>query len=403
MNDNKQKIVVAGAGIVGTVQALLLAQVGYRVTLVDAASLPAPSSGLDVRSVALSYRSCQLLAGCGLWPVGGGCAINEVHVTERGKFGAVRLLARDLEVPQLGAVIQNAVLEQHLTALVNDCPDIELHQPASAKVVSNTSQGVSVQIQNSHEKYQMDAALLIAADGTFSKIRNDINIKTRTFDYQQHAVVANLQCQRDHQNIAYERFTSSGPLALLPLGKRQMAMVYTVSSADINTFKTCSDEEFLELLQQSFGGKLGRFEALGKRGVFPLERVESQQQTNQQVILIGNAARTLHPVAGQGLNLALRDVVELSALLGKTDDLTTVAAEFVRARASDQQSVVRMTDLLARVFRQQPWPVAIPVSMARSTALAVLDLVPLLRKRFGAASSGIGKPLANFSESQTGS
>ena len=96
-------------------------------------------------------------------------------------------------------------------------------------------------------------------------------------------------------------------------------------------------------------------------------------------------------------------MVELSALLGKTDDLTTVAAEFVRARASDQQSVVRMTDLLARVFRQQPWPVAIPVSMARSTALAVLDLVPLLRKRFGAASSGIGKPLANFSESQTGS
>jgi len=182
-----------------------------------------------------------------------------------------------------------------------------------------------------------------------------------------------------------------------------MAMVYTVDSADIDRFNDCSDEDLLALIQQSFGGKLGRFEALGKRGVFPLERVESQQQVSQRVVLIGNAARTIHPVAGQGLNLALRDVFELSALLSKSDDLTEMLAQFVSARADDQRSVVRQTDVLARLFRQQPVPIALPVSMARSTALLILDLVPQLRKRFGAASSGIGKPLSNFSESHTGS
>ena len=397
MKEAASKIVVVGAGIVGSTQALLLSRAGYSVTLVDAGNgLATQEAGLNVRSVALSCRSYQMLAQQALWPENSGCLINAVHVTERGRFGAVRLRAEDLDVSSLGVVIPNHTLESHLMQQVKNDSNIRLMQPATARVIASTTHLVSLRIATETDSENIDAVLLVAADGTHSEIRQSLGIKTKTVDYQQHAVVANVQTQHDHQNVAYERFTDSGPLALLPLARNKMAMVMTTDSIDAESLLALSDEEFLALLQQRFGGKLGRFEAIGRRAMFPLSLFESRSPMKQRVVLVGNSARTLHPVAGQGLNLALRDVFELSACLIEGQTVDQSLRDFAESRAPDQRSVVRQTDLLARAFRHQPWPLSVPLGLFRTSAMMLLDTVSPLRSRFGAAGSGLNVPLRNF-------
>jgi len=253
----------------------------------------------------------------------------------------------------------------------------------------------------------VNCRLLIAADGTHSQIRQCLGLKLKQHDYRQVALVANVECQFDHQHIAYERFTDSGPLALLPLAPRCMAMVYTAHESDSDALKTMSDVDFLQLLQVRFGGKLGRFKALGRRAVFPLALSESEAQTSGSCVLIGNSARTLHPVAGQGLNLALRDVFALTACVGSrlasvtTDDLeqgtvdgniemSQVLADFEQQRRPDQRGTVRRTDLLARFFSEGGILASLPL---RGASLTLLDGLAPLRKRFAADSAGIGVPL----------
>lgn len=403
MSNCVDKIIVVGAGIVGTVQALLLARAGLDVTLVDAgvaAGLTDSNTDLNARTVALSYRSRELLDTQQLWPADTGCPINTVHATERGKFGAVRLSATDFDLPALGYVVQNSVLENYLIECVQNTSNIELIQSASAELLSNASHSVAVKIKSKSGTATLEAALLIAADGTHSTLRASLGIEADTFDYQQHAIVANLRCQRDHQNVAFERFTETGPLALLPLAHKQMAMVYTANSADNIEITNKSDKEFLSMVQQRFGGRLGRFEAIGKRVSFPLSLVQSARQTSGCAVLIGNSARTLHPVAGQGLNLALRDVVELASrvagIKSNPGSLPEVLTEFEKQRSSDQQSVVRQTDILARLFRQHPWPMAAPLGLFRTTTMLLLDTVPVLRSGFGALNAGLNIPLSNF-------
>lgn len=402
MSKSAIKIVVVGAGIVGSVQSLLLSRAGYAVTLIDAGSGDlSQDEGLNVRSVALSYRSRQLLADQQLWPENAGCSIKAVHVTERGRFGSVRLQAQDLDVPVLGVVIQNYLLESYLMTQVKNDPNIRVLQPATAEVVNNSPDSVSVQVTSVKESLQIEAALLVAADGTHSKIRQGLGIKTKSIDYQQHAIVANLQCQRDHENTAYERFTDSGPLALLPLASKQMAMVMTTDSTLVDAWVKKPDTDFLALIQRRFGGRLGRFEVIGHRATFPLALFESHLQQQGRVVLVGNSARTVHPVAGQGLNLALRDVFELAARLGSSADVSESLAEFLKQRDSDQRLVVRQTDLLARIFRRQPWPLSVPLGLFRTSAMLLLDTLPPLRSGFGAVSSGLEVPLSNFVPGQS--
>lgn len=390
-----RKIVVAGAGIVGSVQALLLARAGFSVVLVEARQ-PAPEqTGLNVRSVALSCRSYELLQSQGLWPAQSGCAIRSVQATERGRFGSVHLTSDDLDVDSLGYVLANAPLENFLISQVNAEPEIEFIRPAVVRVVSNSSAGVVVEVG----AQTINAGLLIAADGTNSGVRESIGVGIRQRDYEQHAIVANLLCQRHHQNIAHERFTDTGPLALLPLADRQVAMVYTVNSDTVDQLMSKSDDDFLALVQRRFGGKLGRFQALGKRMYFPLHLLETEQQCAGSCVFIGNSARTLHPVAGQGLNLALRDVFALTAGVCSAANYQQATTEFVRLRQSDQRLVTGQTDLLARFFTKRQWPLQIPLSLFGMTAMLLLDNVPALRSKFGALSAGVGVPLRSASSS----
>lgn len=404
---------IVGGGIVGALQALLLARKGWSVLLIESAAVAPAAEPLQQRSVALSHRSVELLEAEGLWVGEGSCSIREIHVSDRGHFGSARITARDLNADALGYVVANHTLEKHLRSKVLAEANIEFLQPATATLIENSDTGVELRVATEPAGEQcVHCQVLIAADGTHSGIRQSLGVQLNQHHYEQVALVANVACQFDHRHIAYERFTDSGPLALLPLAPHCMAMVFTARDSDEAKLRDMPDAEFLRLLQQRFGGKLGRFSALGARAVFPLSLSESESQTVGSCVLIGNSARTLHPVAGQGLNLALRDVFALTRALipvatsaaarPDTDQRSIAAAlaDFQQTRRPDQRNTVRRTDLLARVFSDGGVPLSglLPAPLRgslRGAGLLLLDGLAPLRKRFAADSAGVGVPLGH--------
>ncbi|MEM7255955.1 MAG: FAD-dependent monooxygenase [Pseudomonadota bacterium] len=397
--ENRRAIVVGG-GIVGCVQALLLARLGYRVMAVDASTPGVESDrsciekNLAVRSVAMSYRSQQLLESAGLWASDISCAINAVLVNDKGRFGSVRFDRNDYSLPALGYVVRNQQLEHHLSALMNSEPQIEVIRPATAELLSVDNERATLALHQANKDTRNETVeLLVAADGSRSKIRTQLGIDVDTRDYQQCALVANLHCQRDHQHVAFERFTDTGPLALLPLSERTVAMVCTLDADDAAEIHSYSDEQMLALLQQRVGGRLGKLLEIGKRAVLPLSLVRAHQQVQGCSVLVGNASITVHPVAGQGLNLALRDVFELASQLTGDHSVSDALELFEKVRRRDQRFVVRQTDWLARVFRKQPFPLSVPLHVARGASLLMLDAVPPLRNRFGRRNAGLDIPL----------
>lgn len=423
MDSLEQRAIVVGGGLVGSLQALLLARVGYRVILADAAVKQSSVShgvsqvdcGLSVRTVAMSCRSQQLLQSAGLWKVDMGCPIHKVMVNDKGHFGSVCFDRRDYSVPALGYVVPNVRLESHLNSVIESTPGIEVLRPATVELASVSGDYAEVVIDTIHGKRREVVGLVVAADGTHSAMRSQLGIEVESTDYQQHALVANLTCQRPHNQVAYERFTKSGPLAVLPLDKNAVAVVCTLDSSDVDKLQNSSDEALLHELQQRFGGRLGRFRQIGRRAVFPLSLVRAKRQVKGCGVLVGNASVTLHPVAGQGLNLALRDVFELAARLSDGQNNHTngpghgeavglnsekpvadALKAFAAVRRRDQNLVVRQTDMLARWFRGHHGPLSLPLDAARASSMLLLDAVPVLRNRFGRRSAGLDIPLSNL-------
>jgi len=432
-NSNNQDIIITGAGLVGAVQALLFAKAGFNVAVIERSALRSiqnssqgssdnlSSDAISSRTVALSHRSWQLLSSAGLWPDVECWPIKTVHVTAQGRFGSVKIHAERLEVEALGYVVPNAGFENYLHTLIEQATNIKVIEHASVVSVENHQQSVAVTFEQSGLLTTLNAQLAIAADGTHSAIRKMLRIETRQHHYQQCAVHANVQTAKSLSGYAFERFTDEGPLALLPLsstaksgGDHLYSMIYTAAASEANRLTEASDQEFLHLLQQKFGGRLGRFEKVGRRFVTPLMLTVSEKQIEGRCVLIGNAARTLHPVAGQGMNLALRDVFELtSCIVGeldrspantvenpadihavdKNETIETALAAFKKRRSRDQWRVTRQTDLLARAFTAKPWPVRMPLSLLASSSFLVLDFISPLKKAFAVGNMGRHVPL----------
>ncbi|MFK7857558.1 MAG: FAD-dependent monooxygenase [Granulosicoccus sp.] len=393
--NNSVDIAIVGAGLVGTPLANVLSRQGWSVALIDAAgprekNNTSPdiqaSRALMQRCTALSMGTRQWFESQELWAevADDACPIKQVHVSHKGYFGSTRLQADELNVDAVGYVVSNETLNR---VFLKQLADSSVQHMTGAKVsaVEYTDNVVNIQYADN----TLSARLLIAADGVSSVVRQCAGIDTRQVDYDQCAFLGTVQLQHQHGNIAYERFTDCGPLALLPRPGPYMSFVDCVDSDDREQIASMSDMDYLKRLQTRFGYRLGRFKAVGPRFVTPLVRIEATEQVAQRTVLLGNAARLLHPVGGQGYNLAMRDAAHLSRVLQQYCDAdpgnADVLTQFVHARQDDQGQVVQFTDLLARGFRGKA---ALPAHV-RALGLVTLDTFTPLRQRFARRTMGL--------------
>lgn len=388
-------LLILGGGLVGVSLACALGWRGLHIGIAEAlAPDRGGGPGYDDRSLALAYGSRRIFEGMGLWGrlAPEATPIHRIHISERGRFGAARLDRIEEGVEALGYVVPSRALGRVLMDRLATLDGVELLCPATLDGFSVHTDLVQVQLQTPGRTRAVTARLMVAADGARSAVRTALNIPTRHWEYGQTAVLANITPERSHGHVAYERFTDQGPLALLPLGADRCAMVWTRRDAEVAGVLALDDAEFLAALQACFGGRLGRLLRVGARSVQPLSLTLAREAVRARVALIGNAAHTIHPVAGQGFNLGLRDVAVLAEVVaravaqGRDPGERAVLDAYAEWRRRDQRRVALFTDGLARIFTS---PLA-PVAALRNTGLLALDLCPpvkhlLTRRTMGVA------------------
>lgn len=388
-------IAIVGGGMVGASLACALAPSGYRIALLEAKPLGEPGQpSYDERTIALAYGSKRILSGLGLWPALEALAtpIKAVHVSERGRFGATRLDCREQDVDALGFVVANRDLGHCLYPALSDQDNLTLIAPAQVKGLTMEQAGVEMHIQAREAPSSvLRARLIVAADGSSSTVRRLAGFDVESQPYGQTAVVCNVTPQMPHRFTAYERFTASGPLAFLPMSEARCAVVWTHEDEAVDELMALTDRDFLVRLQATFGYRLGRLVKVGARRAYPLALLRANEVVRARIVLLGNAAHTLHPVAGQGFNLALRGVASLAELLtsraignGDPGD-AQLLNQFARWRADDLKKTVWFTDSLARVFTNP----LIPLGYLRSLGLLALDVLPPLRSTLARRSMGM--------------
>lgn len=395
-------IAIVGGGMVGASLALLLSSLnlGWRINVIEAFPMTPASddlqSSFDARSTALSHSSREIFEMLGLWSTLSPrlAEIKEVHVSDRGHIGNTRLHAAEQNLPALGYVVENQWLGSVLMEALQQAPGIEVIAPAQVASVKPIRGGMQLSLSGTEVSANLQAKLLVVADGAQSRTREMLGIDTTTRDYGQVALVTNISLQQDHQGIAYERFTDSGPMAMLPLqpvdNEHRSALVWTLSPERAAEMMEASDEVFLAELQDRFGYRLGQFQRVGTRHSYPIRLITSNEQVRSHVVVVGNAAHSLHPVAGQGFNLALRDVAVLAnelATSASNDALgrLSVLQDYLKQQQADQKQTILLSDLLPKVFGIDSSPVA----LARNLGLLALDMVPLLRHQFARLGMGL--------------
>lgn len=385
-------IIIVGGGLVGASLAVALAKTDFRIALVEVAEVKqAQSFSYDERSSALGFGSRKILDSMGIWDEikSSAEAIETVHISQKGYFGTARLTATEERLPALGYVMPNRVTGSALYTHMSSQSNLDILAPAKVEKVKTYEQVVTLIINQAGEKREINTRLLVAADGAGSLIRSQLGITTRQVDYHQHAVIANVTPGKPHQNQAYERFTADGPVALLPMTEGRCSLVWTQSPEAAVETMALSDEYFLQSLQRHFGYRLGFFQHVGKRQNYPLSLRQADQMTAQRSLLIGNAAHTIHPIAGQGFNLALRDVETLANLLQQTDDpgRAELLQSYEAQRRQDIAQVVRFTDGLLRLFANPSRPLA----HIRGASLGLLGRSRFLKRRLARRGMGLLK------------
>ncbi|MFT4651112.1 MAG: 2-octaprenyl-6-methoxyphenol hydroxylase [Polaribacter sp.] len=396
-SQKQESIAIVGGGMIGLCAALALQHssqhLGRKVSVIESSSL-LPSekdpTGLNTRSIALSYASVQIFKALDIWDEIKHLAapIRTIHVSSKGHWGVSRLKASDYELDALGYVIESQLLGNCLLEKINQSESITLLTRSTFESIE-VDEKVQLSYRSPEGISQLQADLILIADGAQSKARESLGIKHETIDYAQSAIIINVCFDKPIAAAAYERFTESGPLAMLPLGHNRYACVWTCKPADALDLMALDDDAFMQSLQQSFGFRLGFIEQIGKRFSFALQRTEATSLTGNRCVLIGNAANALHPVAGQGFNLGLRDIASLQGLLegrviADPTLLTQLLAAYEQLRQSEQTQVIRLGDGLVNLFSND-----LPIlNHCRSAALGLLDIMPALKSEV--ALSGMG-------------
>lgn len=389
-------IAIVGGGLVGASLALALAQLDLKVVLIEAH--PFGSEGqpsFDDRTTALSNGSRRIFEGIGVWPLieRDATPIRRIHISDRGRFGFARLDAREQGLAALGFVVINrtmgAALWHQLAAR-----SVAVLAPARVTTMELHDGHRTLLCQLSQEQcVSVQAKLVIAADGARSAVREAAGIGATTWDYDQVALVTNVFTQRFHDYVAYERFTDAGPLAVLPMSEGRSGLIWTLGPQAAHATAGLDDATFLARLQDAFGFRLGRFTRVGARQLYPLSLTRSDEHVGARLAVVGNAAQALHPIAGQGFNLGLRDAASLAEVLadaraadpGAFDAGDGLLLDRYRAwREADRGRIVGFTDGLVRLFTQ-PFG---PAKLLRDVGLLAFDLMPAAKDALSQLSLG---------------
>ena len=384
-------VIIIGGGMVGaSLVAALKSHSDIKIAVVEAFPFKSGSQpSFDDRSIALSYGSRRIFEAMGLWEKLESEieAIKSIHVSDKGHLGATRLHHSEENVEALGYVAENKVLGKVLMDEINALNHVDWYCPATIESLQQDKGIITVEIKTAEEKIRLQGKLLVAADGVHSKTRQLSGIDVTQEDYQQAAVITNVQTDQLHQGIAYERFTDNGPIAFLPMTENRYSVVWTCQRDDVQRVMGLSNDEFKNELQHRFGFRAGNLQKTGERFNYPLMYTEAQQLVKGRVVIIGNAAHALHPVAGQGYNLALRDVAELSELVVEASDPGNelLLANYCATRYKDMQRVHLVTDSLVKVFSNN----LSLLGHARAMGLICVNLMAPVRSLMAKQSMGL--------------
>jgi len=383
-------VAIVGGGMVGASFALALRGTRLRVLLIenvapDSASQPS----FDERTTALGNGSRQVFEGLGVWSdmSAEAAAIRSIHVSDAGRFGVARLDAKEQGVQAFGYVVPNRVIGRVLWQALASAPNVTLAVPAQLKHATLRDDGVRLEMIRDGVVEEVHASVAVAADGAGSVLRTCAGIDADVEDYDQVAIVVNAATDRPHSGEAFERFTASGPLAVLPTTGGGYTVVWAVRPARAAELLALGDEAFAAELLAAFGWRAGRWTRVGRRNQYPLALSRATETVAGRVVLIGNAAQALHPVAGQGFNLGLRDAATLAEMLAgaaSDPDFTELLARFSAWRGEDRKGVTRFTDGLVKLFGSD-----LPgLGMVRNFGLLLFDLSPTAKRALSRVSWG---------------
>jgi 2-octaprenyl-6-methoxyphenol hydroxylase len=387
-------VAIAGGGLVGASLALALAPLGLRIVLIEAA---APGQGdhpsFDERTTALANGSIRVFRSLDVWRhmEREATPIRRIHVSDQGRFGTASIDAATQGLESLGCVVANRVIGAALQQGLRSCPAVEALAPARVTASAIDGDRRTLRVESGGAERQLKARLVVAADGARSLVREQAGIGAEHREYGQVAITATLVTQRFHDYVAYERFTPEGPIAVLPIGDGRCGLVWTRHPEQARRLLDATDEAFLAELQQAFGFRLGRVLSVGRRQSYELGLWRAERHAGERLAVVGNAAQSLHPIAGQGFNLGLRDAASLAEVLadaradgdfdaGSPGPLAAYAAW----RDQDQRRIVAFTDGLVRLFGT-PFG---PLRTLRTAALLAFDVLPPAKSALARLSVG---------------
>lgn len=377
---------------------------GMKVALIDRQEIAAGqpmqqvSPSFDGRATALSWGSSQLLRQMNIWQhiAPHACAIEHIQVSDRGRFGQTHLHASEQQTEALGYIIENAHIGQGLLSGLTNQP-VQLYPNTVVETAQITAKGPLLTLVSGK---QIQAGLLVLADGARSPLAKSLGIEHQKVEYNTTALVTQVEVDKHHRHWAYERFNDSGPIAFLPLRRREFAVVWTLSNDQLNDYLNAPDFELIEELQSLIGLKVGRIERMGTRHTYPLSLLKSREQVRSGLVLLGNAAHSLHPVAGQGFNLALRDTAALAESLLEgfeqgchPGDLNRLQA-YEQKQSQDQHNTILASDLLPKVFSHS----GLATTVGRDTGLLALSALPDIRRVLTRHAMGLGQRAARLSQ-----
>ncbi|MBI2380792.1 MAG: 2-octaprenyl-6-methoxyphenyl hydroxylase [Gammaproteobacteria bacterium] len=390
--DSVVDIAIVGGGLTGASLGLALQGCGLRIAVIEAVApkLDSPAH-FDARVLALAEGSRRIYDGLGLWPALAPYAtpIRHIHVSDRGHCGMARLHAEEEGVEALGQVMEMRDLGRVVFGALQKLTGLELLCPARVETLSFGAERAELGLSDGR---RLAARLVVLADGGGSALPRRLGLHQRRNDYRQSALIANVTTAKPHQGWAYERFTDTGPLALLPMSQGRMSLVWTLRPEQVDEHLALDETAFLSRLQERFGWRMGRFLKAGERQAYPLALKEVEEQVRPRLVVLGNAAHTLHPIAGQGFNLSLRDVACLASVLREAlqqdRDIgeLSLLLDYRRRRTADQARTIAATDGLARLFANDFGPLV----AVRNLGLKLVDRVAGMKSELAEGAMGVG-------------